>query len=132
MAVSNRSEGAVITSTGSELKGTWAAAAMPSNRWRTTAEGSSAGKSNTGPLRRTGNCRRQAAPEATLNGDIQGQEAFAAFGFAAQDADGLLGPETFDQPLGLGAGAGRLAGALNRERVHDFLAGLGSRANTSK
>jgi hypothetical protein len=44
----------------------------------------------------------------------------------------LLGPETFDQPLGLGAGAGQLAGALNRERVHDFLAGLGSRANTSK
>jgi len=66
------------------------------------------------------------------DGDIQSQKAFAAFGFAAQDADGLLGPETFHQPLGLRAGAGQLAGALNREGVHDFLAGLGSRAKTSK
>jgi len=39
---------------------------MPSKRWRTTASESSAGKSNTGPLRRTGNWRKQAVPEATL------------------------------------------------------------------
>ena len=66
------------------------------------------------------------------HGDIQSQEALAALGFAAQDADGLFGPETFDQPLGLRAGALQLAGALNREGIHDFLAGLGSRAKTSK
>ena len=39
---------------------------MPSKRWRTMASESSAGNSNTGPLRRTGNWRKQAVPEATL------------------------------------------------------------------
>ena len=67
------------------------------------------------------------------DGQIQSEEGFAALGFAAQDAHGLLGPEVFDQPAGEGGGVGRqLAGALNREGVHDFLAGLGSRAKTSK
>ncbi len=65
------------------------------------------------------------------DGDIQGQETFAAFGFPAQDADGLLGPETFNEPLGLRPGGRELAGALNREGVHDFL-GFGSRVNSSK
>jgi hypothetical protein len=44
----------------------------------------------------------------------------------------LLGLEILDQPLGLRAAAGQLAGPLNREGVHGFLAGLGSRAKTSK
>lgn len=39
---------------------------MPSRRWRTTASESSAGKSSTLPVRQTGNCRKQAAPEAPL------------------------------------------------------------------
>jgi len=62
VGVSNRSEGAVMTSTGSEAKETCAAAAIPSSRWRTTASESSAGKRSTGPERRTGNWCKQAAP----------------------------------------------------------------------
>ena len=123
--VSNRSEGAVMTCTGNEAKGTCAAAAMPSRRWRTTASESSAGKSSTGPLRRTGNWRKQAAPGSDTDGHIQSQEAFAAFGFAAQDADGLLGPEILDQPLGLRTAAGQLAGPLNREVGSWLFGGLG-------
>ena len=51
---------------------------------------------------------------------IQSQEAFAAFRFPAQDADGLLGPEILDQPLGLRAAAGQLAGPLNRATLETF------------
>ena len=78
---------------------------------------------------------RSAAPDMELSqaggagsdadGDIQSHEAFAAFGFAAQDADGLLGPESFDQPLSLRAGAGQLAGPLNRVGGSRFFGGLG-------
>ena len=66
------------------------------------------------------------------DGHVQGQEAFAAFRFATQDADGLVGPELLDQPLGLGAVTLQLTGALNRQRVHAFLMGLGSSEKTSK
>ena len=48
---------------------------------------------------------------------IQGEEAFAAFGFAAQDADGLVGPKALDQPLDLSSGGGELGGALDGERI---------------
>src|ERR1700759_3905646 len=63
---SRRSVGAVITSTGREWKSTSAAEQIPSKRWRTTARESSAGKSSTGPARRTAKRRRQGVPEATL------------------------------------------------------------------
>ena len=67
------------------------------------ARESSAGKSSTG----AGAAHRELAQAGRTgghaDGQIQGQEAFAAFGFAAQDADGLVGPESFDQPLGLRA-----------------------------
>jgi hypothetical protein len=66
------------------------------------------------------------------HGHIQSEKAFAALRFTAEDAHGLIGPKTFDQPLGLGAGRGELAGPLNGKAVHDFLEGLGSRAKTSK
>jgi hypothetical protein len=66
------------------------------------------------------------------DGDIQSQETFAAFGFAAQNAHRLLGPEVFDQPVGLRSDSIELAGALDGEQVHGFLEGLGSRAKTSK
>ena len=35
-------------------------------------------------------------PRSDTDGDIQRQEAFAAFGLAAENADGLIGPESFD------------------------------------
>ena len=76
---------------------------------------------------RTGNWRRQGAPEAHADGEVQCQEGFAAFGFAAQDAHRLIGPEAFDEPAGEGGVSGELAGALNREWVHGRLGlGLGS------
>jgi len=67
------------------------------------------------------------------HGDIQSQEALTAFGFAAEDADGLVGPEALDQPLGLGTGASQLTGTLDGKfGVHALRAGLGSSAKTSK
>ena len=71
------------------------------------------------------------AARGDADGDVQGQEAFAAFGFTAEDADGLVSPEALDEPLGLRTGGGQQAGALDRQGVHDFL-GLGSRAKISK
>ncbi len=56
---------------------------------------------------------------------IQGQEAFAAFGFAAQDADGLIGPESFDQPLGLRASCTRVGWPVGREAGSWLFGGLG-------
>ena len=106
--MSSRSEGAVITSTGKEAKPTCAAQAMPSSRWRTTASESSAGKSSTVPAAPDRELAQAGRAGSHADGDIQGEEAFAAFGFAAEDADGLLGPKTLDQPLGLGAGGWRV------------------------
>ena len=107
-----------MTSTGRESKGTWAAAAMPSKRWRTTASESSAGKSST----RAGATDRELAQasgaRSDAHRDIQSQEALAALGFAPQDADGLLRPEALDQPLGLRPGGGQLAGAFKGQEVH--------------
>src|SRR5271163_4458367 len=66
IGASSRSVGAVITSTGRDWKSTSAAEQIPSKRRRTTARESSAGKSSTGPVRRTSKRRRQGVPEATL------------------------------------------------------------------
>ena len=60
------------------------------------------------------------------------REALAAFGFAPENAHGLLRPEFFHQPLDLSSGTGELASALDGKRVHERLAGLGSSAKTSK
>jgi hypothetical protein len=53
-----------------------------------------------------------------------------AFGFASEDAHGLVRPESLDQPLGERSRFDReLAGALDRQLVHErFGVGLGSRA----
>jgi hypothetical protein len=48
------------------------------------------------------------------DGDVQGQEALAALGFAAKDADGLLGPKPFDEPTGLFGVFSQIAGPLDR------------------
>ena len=49
------------------------------------------------------------------DGHIQSQKAFAAFGFAAEDADGLIGPKPLDQPLGLRAERWRVGWRVGRE-----------------
>src|SRR6266403_5614017 len=66
LGASKRSVGTVMTSTGRDWKSTSAAEQIPSKRRRTTARESSAGKSSTGPVRRTAKRRRQGVPEATL------------------------------------------------------------------
>lgn len=53
--------------------------------------------------------------------DVQGQEAFTAFGFAAEDADGAFGPQLVDEPLGLRSARGEIAGALHGKQVHGSL-----------
>ncbi len=37
--------------------------------------------------------------DAGGDGDVEGEEGLAAFGLAADDADGLAGPEPVDEPL---------------------------------
>jgi hypothetical protein len=61
------------------------------------------------------------------DGYIQGEKAFAAFGFAAKDANGLIGPKALDQPLSLRAGAGKLTGPLHgkRKSFHNFFGRFG-------
>ncbi|MFO1498694.1 MAG: hypothetical protein U1G07_09925 [Verrucomicrobiota bacterium] len=43
-----------------------------------------------------GELAQASGPRRDADGDIQRQEALAAFGFAAEDADGLIGPQSFD------------------------------------
>jgi hypothetical protein len=139
--VSSRRAGAVITSTGRDWKQTCATEAMPSSRWRTTARESFRREvqrqARTSKIPRSltairdreegrqfradrfpscgienSNQKIYDRPFHHGEGDVQGQEAFAAFGFAAQNADGLIGPKSVDQPLDLGAG--RLACCTGR------------------
>jgi len=121
-----------MTCTGNAANGTWAAVAMPSKRWRTTASESSAGNSSTGPAVAHGELPQTGGAGSDADRHVQRQEAFTALGFPAQNADGLLGPKFFDQPLSLRTAAGELAGALDGQWVHGFWAGLGSSAKTSK
>ena len=52
------------------------------------------------------------------DGEVQGEEGFATFGLAADDADRLLGPQGGDQPaLVLGA-IGEAIGGLDRKQAH--------------
>ena len=52
------------------------------------------------------------------NGEVEGEEGFAAFGLAADDADRLLGPQGGDEPaLVLGA-IGEAPGSLDRQQAH--------------
>ena len=121
---SSRKAGAVMTSMGKACKDSWAAAAMPSSRWRTTASESSAGKSKHRSLPTHGELPQTSCTGSDAQRHVQGQEAFAALGFAAEDADGFIGPQPFDEPLDLRAGGGQLAGPLYRQQltgVHDAL-----------
>ncbi len=52
------------------------------------------------------------------NGQIQGEEGFAAFGFAADDADGFFGPQLLDQPSPLLGSLGETPGRLDRKLGH--------------
>src|SRR5271157_4257757 len=55
---------------------------------------------------------------ADIFGEVQGEEGFAALGFAADDPDRLLGPQPCDEPaLVLGA-IGKAPGGLDGQQVH--------------
>jgi hypothetical protein len=71
------------------------------------------------------------------DGQIEGEEAFAAFGLSAEDANRLVGPQALDEPVRQARGfGGDLAGFLVGQQVHAAARGLpaflGSCANTSK
>ena len=63
-----------------------------------------------------------AAQAGSAGGDgdrhVQGEEGLAAFGLAADDADGLLGPQPVDQPAPLFGAFGEMAGAFDGELAH--------------
>ena len=50
-------------------------------------------------------------------GNIQGQKAFAAFGFASENAHRLVSPDSIDEPVGLRTGAGQFPGPLDGQEI---------------
>ena len=69
-----------------------------------------------------GTADREAAQAGDAGGDgdgqIEGEEGFAAFGFAADDADGLFRPQSVDEPALLFGAIGEPSGRLDRKRAH--------------
>ena len=69
-----------------------------------------------------GPCDREAAQAGGSGGDgdgqIEGEEGFAAFGLAADDADGFLGPQPLDEPAPLLGSLGETPGRLDRKLRH--------------
>ncbi len=65
---------------------------------------------------------REAAQAGDAGGDgdgqIEGEEGFAAFGFAADDADGFFGPQPIDEPALLLGAIGETPGRLDRKLGH--------------
>ena len=52
------------------------------------------------------------------NGQIEGEEGFAALGFAADDPDGLFRPQPIDEPALLLGAIGETPGRLDRKQAH--------------
>jgi hypothetical protein len=52
------------------------------------------------------------------DGEIEGQEGFAALRFAADDADGFLGPQRGDQPALFVGPVAQAVGGFDGELVH--------------
>src|SRR5271166_6949182 len=52
------------------------------------------------------------------DGEVQGEEGFAALGLAADDADRLLGPQPGDEPALFGGAIGEAVGGLDGQQVH--------------
>ena len=52
------------------------------------------------------------------DGEIEGEEGFAAFGLAADDADGFVGPQPIDEPALLLGTIGEAPGWLDRKLGH--------------
>ena len=96
--VSSRSEGAVMTSTGKASKANLSGCG---DAFQALADDGQRvfGREEQHRCRCGDRELAQAGRAGSdADGQVQGQEAFAALGFAAEDADGLIGPESFDQP----------------------------------
>ena len=52
------------------------------------------------------------------DGDVEGEGLLAAFGLAADDADGLLGTQAVDQPALLLGALGETPRRLDRQQAH--------------
>ena len=52
------------------------------------------------------------------DGDVEGEERLAAFGLAADDADGLLGPQAGDEPAVLFLALGEAPCGFDRQQAH--------------
>ena len=65
---------------------------------------------------------REAAQAGDAGGDgdgqIEGEEGFAAFGLAADDADGFFRPQPIDEPAPLLGTVGETPGRLDRKLAH--------------
>jgi hypothetical protein len=57
------------------------------------------------------------------DGHIEDEEAFAGFWLAADDSDGLLGPEILDEPAARLFGGAELVRGSERQGVHGRVAG---------
>lgn len=69
----------------------------------------------------TGTLDGEAAQSRSAGGDCDGEiereKRFAAFGFAADDSDGLVGPEIANEPAGVVRHAGEPVGGLEGEWI---------------
>ena len=115
-AVSRRSAGAVMTSHGQRVKGHLGGGADALQALAHHGQGVFGGEEQHRAGAAHGELAQAGGAGGDADGQIQGQEAFAALGFAAQDADGLVGPEAFDQPLGLRAAGWPVGWRVERAR----------------
>ncbi len=73
--------------------------------------------------------RHVKAPQASrgrsdCNGHIERNKRLAAFGLAADDADGLIGPKLFDEPAAFFGTAFQPVGCLDRQPAHGRVSGF--------
>ena len=115
---SRRRVGAVMTWMSRSASPTPAAAQMPSSRRRTMCEGVLGGIEQDAAGSAHGKAAQ--AGDAGGNGDreIQGEERFAALGLAADDADGLFGPQAGRRASAALGALGETPGRLDRKQGH--------------
>jgi hypothetical protein len=86
----------VITSTGKDSKWNLRRARNPREALAHDRQRVFGGKNQHGAGAPDGELPQTGRAGSDAHGDIQGEKAFAALGLAAEDADGLIGPEPFD------------------------------------
>ena len=99
---------------GQGLKGELSEGANPFQAGTDHAQGIFGGEKQDRARAMDGEASQTGGARGNANGQIQSQEAFAAFRFAAENADGLIGPEILDEPLReAGRSGGNLASPLD-------------------